>query len=55
MPTGPKGEKRPVSSTSNAVEIMKIATKQKPEEFVKPKPKKKAGSTGDPNARPDSN
>lgn len=33
MPTGPKGQKRPVDVVSNAVRVMQIATGEAEEEF----------------------
>ena len=39
MPTGPRGEKRPVSSVSSMVKAMKIATGIEEEEYVDGKPR----------------
>ena len=42
--TGPKGEKRPMSVTSNAVRVMEIATGLREEEYMdgrRPPPKKR--------------
>ena len=38
MTVGPKGEKRPVSTTSNAIHVMKIATGLAEEEYVDGRP-----------------
>lgn len=38
MPTGPRGEKRPVSSISSIVKAMKVATGIEEEEYVDGKP-----------------
>lgn len=37
MPTGPNGEKRPPDVIANAVHVMKIATGEIEEDYVKPK------------------
>lgn len=34
MPTGPRGEKRPVSSVSSMVKAMRVATGIEPDEYV---------------------
>ncbi len=39
MPTGPRGEKRPVSSVSSMVKAMKVATGIEEEEYVDGKPR----------------
>ena len=39
MPTGPRGEKRPVSSVSSMVKAMKVATGIEAEEYADGKPK----------------
>lgn len=38
MPTGPRGEKRPVSSVSSMVKAMRVATGIEPDEYVGGKP-----------------
>ena len=39
MPTGPRGEKRPVSPVSSIVKAMKVATGIEEEEYVDGKPR----------------
>ena len=41
MPTGPQGQKRPVSDTSSAVMVAKMATGELPKD-PKPRPKKRS-------------
>jgi hypothetical protein len=42
MPTGPKGEKRPVDVIGNAVKVMRIATGGEPEDYGQETGKDKA-------------
>ena len=42
MPIGPNGEKRPVSPTSNAVHVMRIAAGLVDEEYIMPEHAAKA-------------
>ena len=37
MPIGPKGEKRPADAIENAVHVMRVATGEAEESYVKPK------------------
>ena len=47
MPTGPRGEKRPVSSVSSMVKAMRVATGIEAEEYVDGKPREQAASSDD--------
>lgn len=47
MPTGPRGEKRPVSSVSSMVKAMRVATGIEPEEYVYGKPRVPTSSSSE--------
>ena len=44
MPTGPRGEKRPVSPVSSMVKAMRVATGIEKEEYIDGKPKQPAAA-----------
>ena len=45
MPTGPRGEKRPVSPVSSMVKAMKVSTGIEDEEYADGKPRAPVGSS----------
>ena len=47
MPTGPRGEKRPVSPVSSMFKAMKVATGIEAEEYVDGKPRLPVGSSSE--------
>ena len=47
MPTGPRGEKRPVSPVSSMVKAMKVATGIEEEEYVDGAPRVPVGSSSE--------
>ena len=47
MPTGPRGEKRPVSPVSSMVKAMKVATGIEEEEYVDGRPRIPVGSSSE--------
>ena len=47
MPTGPRGEKRPVSPVSSMVKAMRVATGIEKEEYVDGKPRVPVGSSSE--------
>ena len=47
MPTGPRGEKRPVSPVSSMVKAMRVATGIEEEEYVDGKPRVPTGPSSE--------